>query len=168
MIRMLKNEVPTIIPGCGELYCSWDVFKKIFKHSINCDFKRFCKHKKNKVTANLVQWELNQEWDIIWKPSRAFINNDAFVEFIYIRLYYLDCTLSFYWFNSIKYCAVEYIITSYLQRSSIYYLTKNEIISLLFIIALSQLSHRTSNIIITNCFHVYFQAILIRGKTAYI
>ncbi|CAG8452059.1 10843_t:CDS:2 [Paraglomus occultum] len=64
MIRMLRNEVPTIIPGCGELYCSWDVFKKTVRHSIDCDFKRICKHKKHrkhKVTENLVQWQLNQE-----------------------------------------------------------------------------------------------------------
>ncbi|KAF9106245.1 PHOsphatase [Mortierella sp. AM989] len=44
LVRLLVNEDPTIIPGCGSTYfCEWDTFKQILqKQGAGCDYEACC------------------------------------------------------------------------------------------------------------------------------
>ncbi|KAF9924663.1 PHOsphatase [Linnemannia zychae] len=44
LIRLLVNEVPVLLPGCGsDYFCEWSTFKKVLQSSsINCDFDSCC------------------------------------------------------------------------------------------------------------------------------
>jgi multiple inositol-polyphosphate phosphatase/2,3-bisphosphoglycerate 3-phosphatase len=44
MVQMLHNEMPMIIPGCKEEFCSFATFKSHYQHILDtCDFEDICK-----------------------------------------------------------------------------------------------------------------------------
>ncbi|CAG8577561.1 2360_t:CDS:2 [Acaulospora morrowiae] len=46
-IRVVFNDVPFVIPGCGSEYCEWKKFKSIFSDKIGCDFSELCSYPTN-------------------------------------------------------------------------------------------------------------------------
>jgi hypothetical protein len=41
-VKLLHNENEYEFPNCGELYCPYDVVKKLYAEALSCDFDKMC------------------------------------------------------------------------------------------------------------------------------
>jgi hypothetical protein len=54
LIRLLVNEVPMLLPGCGSNYfCEWSTFKKVLQNAgAGCDFDACCASSSKPASAS--------------------------------------------------------------------------------------------------------------------
>jgi hypothetical protein len=41
-VKILVNEVEQVIPGCGEIYCPYKTFKRIYSDALQCPYVHMC------------------------------------------------------------------------------------------------------------------------------
>jgi hypothetical protein len=81
LVRMLVNEEPTLIPGCGpDYFCEWAVFKEVLRRAgVGCDFDGCCTSLDRPMDSEVVSKSLSKTMDLI-QPAPVCLTVDPVVK----------------------------------------------------------------------------------------